>query len=41
MKTTKIELQNLTPDTSNPCVMGIAFDVTQNKDKISISVFLV
>ena len=31
--TTKIELQNLTADTSNPGVMGIAFDFTQNKDK--------
>ena len=31
--TTKIELQNLTANTSNPGVMGIAFDFTQNKDK--------
>lgn len=31
--TTKIELQNLTENTSNPGVMGIAFDFTQNKDK--------
>ena len=31
--TTKIELQNLTADSSNPGVMGIAFDFTQNKDK--------
>ena len=28
--TTKIELQNLTENTSNPGVMGIAFDFTQN-----------